>query len=30
MIFLAKVKDPVAALKKLDEEAIPRQGFLEK
>ena len=30
MIFLAKVKDPVAALKKLDEEATPRQGFLEK
>ena len=27
MIFLAKVKDPVAALKKLDEEANPRKSF---
>ncbi|MBQ0018178.1 MAG: knotted carbamoyltransferase YgeW [Clostridiales bacterium] len=27
MIFLAKVKDPVAALKKLDEEASPRKEF---
>ena len=27
MIFLAKVKDPVAALKKLDEEANPRRSF---
>lgn len=27
MIFLAKVKDPVAALKKLDEEANPRTEF---
>ena len=30
MIFLAKVKDPVAALKELDENAAPRQGFLVK
>lgn len=27
MIFLAKVKDPVAALKKLDGEAEPRKAF---
>ena len=27
MIFLAKVKDPVAALKKLDEKANPRRSF---